>query len=146
MITRDGLRRTLLVAVPVLVVLAPLAASVWGYATGGRRAGVEPFLELPVDRTQGCVRDVEYMRFHHWELLRRVRDEAVRDGARGEISLDRCRQCHPDRARFCNQCHQATSLEPDCFGCHWYPESPTAAADRADGGGEVTGSWNGESS
>jgi len=69
----------------------------------------------------------EYMPYHHWTLLREVRNEVVRDGVRGEISLDRCRGCHPGRERFCNRCHEAVSLAPDCFGCHYYPAVPTAA-------------------
>ena len=28
----------------------------------------------------------------------------------------------------CNRCHQAVSLQPDCFGCHYYPDTPEAAA------------------
>ena len=61
------------------------------------------------------------MRRHHWELLRGVREEIVRYGKRGEIGLDRCRECHTSRERFCNVCHDAVSLTPDCFDCHYYP-------------------------
>jgi len=70
------------------------------------------------------VRDTEYMRFHHWELLSEMRDESVRYGKRGVEGFDDCRVCHANRAGFCNRCHEAVNLEPDCWGCHYYPETP----------------------
>jgi hypothetical protein len=80
-----------------------------------------PFLEMPDTIHKTCVKDTEYMRFHHWELLRDVREEVVRYGNRGEISLLGCRDCHTSRERFCNECHDAASVRPDCYGCHYYP-------------------------
>ena len=50
-----------------------------------------------------------------------LREEAVRYGRRGELSLNKCIECHGSREAFCNRCHEAVSLEPDCFGCHDYP-------------------------
>ena len=61
------------------------------------------------------------MRFHHWELLRLTREEVVRYGIRGDVGLNRCGECHTSRERFCDRCHEATSLHPDCWGCHYYP-------------------------
>ena len=117
-------RRFVMIAIPVLVIVLPLGFYIFGTPAGDAGAAGAAFLEYPADRAAGCVRDTEYMRFHHWQLLRRVRDQAVRNGQRGEITLDRCRQCHVSRERFCNQCHRAVSLEPDCFGCHYYPDEP----------------------
>lgn len=119
------------VVFPLLVILAPLGFSLIGAVSAGDPLDGEPFLELPAEPNEGCVRETEYMRFHHWELLREVRDEAVRDGVRGQVTLDGCRECHPRRERFCNRCHEAVSLQPDCFGCHYYPADPAAAAGHA---------------
>jgi hypothetical protein len=105
----------------LLVVLCPLGYSI---VRGVLAKGPEPgqvFLERPDPKYEACVRDTEYMRFHHWELLRSVREEVVRYGVRGEVGLSRCRDCHTSRERFCNQCHNAVSLTPDCFDCHYYP-------------------------
>lgn len=133
-------RNLALVLVPVLVILAPLGHAVYDAVIADDGADAGPFLELPPTPNEGCVRDTEYMRFHHWLLLREVRDRAVRDGVRGEITLDGCRECHANRERFCNRCHQAVSLEPDCFGCHYYPAEPGQAGGHA-GAREVRRSW-----
>ena len=84
----------------------------------------EPFLEKPDPKYKECVRDIQYMRFHHMDLLKEIRVEVVREGKRGDLSLANCRECHENRGRFCNQCHTAVNLHLDCFGCHNYPESP----------------------
>jgi hypothetical protein len=123
----DGVRGPVL-AVIALAILLPLAASVVGSVTDGGPRDEEPFLARPAPEYEACVRDVEYMRYHHWEFLNEIREAAVRHGRRGDVSLDSCRQCHPDRERFCNRCHGAVNLQPDCWGCHYYPATPEAAA------------------
>jgi len=76
------------------------------------------------DQYDECVEDTEYMRFRHMDLLKEMREESVREGIRGEYSLSDCRDCHTNRSRFCNQCHNIVNLNLDCFGCHNYPETP----------------------
>jgi len=127
-------RNLIKVVFPLLVILAPLGYSLVVAVVAGDPLGGEPFLELPAEPNEGCVRETDFMRFHHWELLREVRDQVVRSGVRNEISLDGCRGCHPSRERFCNRCHEAVSLQPDCFGCHYYPATPEAAAQHAPAG------------
>ena len=61
------------------------------------------------------------MRFRHMDLLKRVRDEVVREGKEGAVELDGCSECHTSRERFCNRCHDKVNLNPDCFRCHHYP-------------------------
>ncbi len=111
--------------VPVLMIVAaillPFAYSVVNAVVAGESDASKPFLERPDAKHESCVKDTEYMRFHHWELLRRIREEVVRFGIRGEIGFDRCRECHTSRERFCNRCHDEVNLTPDCFGCHYYP-------------------------
>jgi hypothetical protein len=113
-------RKALLVTVAV-VILAPLAYSVVAPLFARRAGATEPFLELPDPKHEKCVAETPYMRFHHWELLRTIREEVVRYGRRGDVGLNRCRECHTSRERFCSQCHNAVSLYPDCFECHYYP-------------------------
>lgn len=112
---------TLLTILPIVVVLFPLAYSMvsWVFAQGATPP--QGFLDRPDAKYEQCIKETVYMRFHHWELLRGVREEVVRYGRRGEIGLYRCRECHTSRARFCDQCHDAVSLTPDCFDCHYYP-------------------------
>jgi hypothetical protein len=108
------------IATVVLVVLLPV-----GYYAirDAFPRSAEPFLEKPDPKYKECVRDIAYMRFHHMDLLKEIRVQAVRQGKRGDISLANCRGCHADRSRFCNRCHEAVNLHLDCFGCHNYPES-----------------------
>lgn len=84
----------------------------------------EPFLEMPAPEYTDCVRDTEYMRFNHWVLLKELREEVVREGREVEVALSDCRDCHTNRERFCNECHNVANVSLDCFGCHYYPESP----------------------
>jgi hypothetical protein len=124
-------RSTILtVVVPVLLILFPLGYSVVSFVFA-RSVPDAPFIERADAEYESCVREVTYMRYHHWELLKEIREAVVRDGVRGDISLNSCRGCHPNRERFCNQCHQAVNLEPDCFGCHYYPATPGPAPEHA---------------
>jgi len=110
-----------IVIIVIVLILIPLGYSIVGYVFA-RDDDTKPFLQMPDEKYTECVRDTEYMRYHHWELLRGIREEIVRYGKRGEINLNKCRECHTSRENFCNACHNAVSLKPDCFGCHYYPE------------------------
>lgn len=114
--------RFLLIALPIVILLLPLGYSlVASLFAQGARAGSEVFLERPDPRHEACVRETAYMRYHHWELLRGIREEVVRYGIRGDVGLKTCKDCHTSRENFCNRCHDAVSLYPDCFDCHYYP-------------------------
>lgn len=78
--------------------------------------------QSPDKKYDQCVRDTTYMRYHHMDLLWELRDRAVRLGDYDDIGIHTCRQCHKSREKFCNRCHDAVNLSPDCFGCHYYPE------------------------
>ena len=118
----EKLKRTISVAILLLIIVIPLGFSVISFLSAQISQSQEPFLEKPNARYRECVRDTDYMRFHHWELLRGLREEVVRDGVRGDLSLDGCWNCHQSKVRFCDRCHDAASVRPDCFGCHYYPD------------------------
>lgn len=108
------------IAIPILIIFLLI---LYGVIANVVAIGNEPpqvVLERPDPKFDKCVKDTEYMRFHHWELLREVRENVVRYGKRGEISLNKCKECHTSRDKFCNQCHNAVSMYPDCYGCHNY--------------------------
>jgi hypothetical protein len=113
----------IIAAIAVLVVIAPVGYSLTRFGVGQATQIPQVFLEMPDSQYQECVRETTYMRFHHMDLLKQTREEFIRDGIRGEVTLSGCRDCHENRDRFCNQCHDAASLTLDCFGCHYYPES-----------------------
>ncbi len=110
------------VTILILIVVVPIGFSIASHVSAQMAQDVRPFLEMP-DPKHGkdCVEDTEYMRYHHWELLRAIREDIVRYGKRNGTNLNKCQECHTSRDRFCNQCHNAVSLTPDCFGCHYYP-------------------------
>ncbi len=121
--SRSGNGRALLASVPVLIILLPLVCYI---ARGVVSLGGEPsipLLEQPDAKITSCMegKDVQYMRYQHWEYLIELREKVVRDGDRASGGLHSCRECHQSRERFCDRCHDAVSLKPDCFDCHYYP-------------------------
>ena len=119
-----NINRNTIVAVSVLIILLPLGYSaVYAvFARGGEAS--EPFIEMPDGETCVGGKSGEYMRYHHMDFLKDIRDDAVRKGERGEIGINSCRECHTSRERFCNQCHDAVNLHLGCFHCHYYPLNP----------------------
>ena len=120
--TRQPKGRSLFwLAAALVILLLPLGTSLVSALLPCDATAAQPFLERPDPRHERCVRDTGFMRYQHWELLRQAREEVVRFGQRGEIGLAKCRECHTSREPFCNRCHEAVSLHPDCFDCHYYP-------------------------
>ena len=117
-----------------VIILLPVLLSLVGFvfSRGGDKA--EVFLEAPNPEWENCVRNAEYMRFRHMDLLKEVRDDVIRDGLKGGITLAGCGDCHENRDQFCDKCHEKASVLLDCWGCHYY----LTAAEREDlerGGG-----------
>jgi hypothetical protein len=111
-----------------VVILSPCAYSVGHFAWTRMFAAPKPFLEVLPVTSQRCVRDPGWMRQNHRVFLYELRDKAVRDGIRNEVTLSSCSQCHKDKTRFCDKCHNATNLHPDCFDCHSYSKSSQVVA------------------
>jgi quinone-modifying oxidoreductase, subunit QmoC len=116
-----GQAKLAVIIAALVLVLVPLAYSTVSRVIPKRTDPPAVFLERPDPKYKNCVRETVYMRYHHWELLKGIREEVVRYGVRSDISLSKCRQCHTSRERFCDRCHNAVSMTPDCFGCHYYP-------------------------
>lgn len=109
------------VLIAVIVLLFPFGYSVAAALFSSGPTPEDPFLALPENPEQGCIRDLEYMRFRHMDLLTEMRDTGVRGGAAREVTFTGCTVCHTSREDFCTRCHQAVNLTPDCFECHYYP-------------------------
>lgn len=115
-------KQILMVVAAIMLVAWPLGYSIVVYAAGSEHADSSTFLEMPDAQYTDCVRDTVYMRTHHMDLLKELRDAGVRGGARRKLSISDCTRCHNSRARFCDRCHHAVNLTPDCFECHYYPD------------------------
>ena len=107
------------VIVMSLVIVAPI---VFSTVSPVFTHSPKPFLEMPDEKYDACIRDTEYMRLHHMDYLKEVREEYVRYGIRDAKGITSCKGCHRSRERFCNRCHAIAELTIDCFGCHYYPE------------------------
>lgn len=113
-------RGWLLPAIAGVIILSPFAYSVGRFAWASVSSAPRPFLQGAADPSQRCVRDPSWMRQNHRIFLQELRDKTVRDGIRTEVTLHSCSQCHKDKAQFCDKCHNAANLHPDCFDCHSY--------------------------
>jgi hypothetical protein len=86
-----------------------------------------PELEKPAGAA--CIKDTEWMRANHMDLLDDWRNEVVRDNDRTQVqgmdgklydkSLSRtCLSCHKTKANFCDRCHSYADVTPTCWNCH----------------------------
>ncbi len=119
------------IIIGLIVFFGLLLFPVWYNAAWGD-AGHAPAVEKP--GTGQCV--APNMKAVHMDLLDEWRDLVVREGERYvtypeggirmwpdktpmEMSLtNTCLRCHPERERFCNECHDFLGVEPYCWDCH----------------------------
>jgi hypothetical protein len=88
--------------------------------------------------SEQCVESAEYMRKYHTQVLQQWRDQAVRQGDRVYTATDNktydisltgsCLKCHPNKAEFCDRCHNYNGIAPNCYSCHNIPPQPTGAS------------------
>jgi hypothetical protein len=111
--------------IPGLIVFAALVLFPFVF-----NAGSTPFevkLELPKNASE-CIEAKEVMRARHMQILDEWRDKVVRDGVhvyenskgqKFDISLtNTCMECHTDKAKFCDRCHDPVGVSPYCWDCH----------------------------
>ena len=114
----------------LVIFLILITLPVWyNMATG--KAGYVPELEKAA-KGEYCVRDTDYMISNHMDLLNEWRDSAVRkderfetgrDGTRYERSLtNTCLDCHVNKDKFCDRCHNYMGVQPYCWSCHIDPK------------------------
>ncbi len=116
-----------------LAVFVVLATSPLWYNQISAASADEPELQAPPNGATQCVEATEYMRANHMDLLNQWRDEVVRDnqriyvselnGKEYEMSLQgTCLDCHSNKSKFCDSCHNFTAVDPYCWDCHVVPE------------------------
>ena len=115
-----------LTGLAVFIVIASLP--LW-FNVGGEAKVPNP--ELPKN-VKNCVKPVEYMRTSHMKLLLEWRDEVLRDGNRGKVTVDGveyqkslqngCMLCHTSKVKFCDECHRYAAVKPYCWDCHIQPK------------------------
>jgi hypothetical protein len=115
-----GRAKTLMIAIPVILILLPIGYSAAAALIRPDAGQARPLLVYPEGEDE-CVREIEYMRYHHWDLLKEIRDRVQREGDREGLAFEDCMRCHDKPETFCNRCHEHVNLTPDCIGCHDYP-------------------------
>ena len=97
--------------------------------TGGESQN-KPDPKLPIQYDE-CIKDTEYMKAYHMDMLNDWRDLVVREdkrfmqfqGKKIEMSLSRtCMKCHTSKKDFCDECHNYLDVVPYCWECHVTPE------------------------
>lgn len=118
------------IIIGLIAFLVLITFPMWYNAVQGK-AAYAPELEKPT-KSDVCVRDADWMRAHHMDLLNTWRDQVVRQGIRYEQTEDggqiersltnTCLNCHENKDRFCDACHTYMGVEPYCWDCHVVPK------------------------
>ena len=123
-----------------LIVFVGLAALPFFYNIGKANPKPEPKLDTPAikqwEKQYGkkeCIESKAYMRAEHMQILNNWRDSVVRDNQRLYISTtskkhfnmslqNECMQCHSNKKKFCDECHNYLAVKPFCWDCHIAPK------------------------
>ena len=107
-------------------------------------AAPDPKLDTPAiqklaEKDRKCVMPKDYMRTNHMQMLVDWREAVVRDGQREFVNPEgkkfvaslsnTCLDCHSNKSKFCDQCHNYVAVTPNCFGCHLDKEQKVAKAE-----------------
>lgn len=110
----------------LVIALVVLTSPIWYSLAAG--PGDKPQLAKP--RGDACVRDVEYMRGHHMDILEGWRIEVVREentekdesGYEKSLTKTCLAECHvtadTGQEGFCGECHKYADVDPTCWDCH----------------------------
>ena len=122
----------------IVIFLVAITFPLW-QNLGKTVAAPTPSLDTPVikklaEKEKKCVMPTEWMRANHMQMLVDWRDNVVRsdekgapivrefdspDGRKFLASLtNTCLDCHSNKDKFCDQCHNYVAVAPNCFGCH----------------------------
>jgi hypothetical protein len=97
----------------------------------GLDAGPLPKPELPPGGEKLCVAPASEMRDNHMQLLNEWRDDVLRNSDRVSVTVagkeyrkglqTACMQCHSNKEKFCDSCHEYAAVQPTCWDCHLTP-------------------------
>jgi len=95
------------------------------------------------EKERQCVMPTPYMRANHMQMLVDWREKVIRsheaagpqdnrmfinpEGKKYLASLSNtCMECHSNKSKFCDQCHNYVAVTPNCWGCHLDKEQKVA--------------------
>jgi len=115
-----------------LIIGVGLLLSPFIYDAGKAAKAPDPELTAKAKEAKECVAETSYMKSSHMQLLDEWRHTVVRDGERyykaknGKVyykSLQTtCLDCHSNKSKFCDQCHDYIGIDPYCWTCHIEPK------------------------
>jgi hypothetical protein len=115
-----------------LIIGVGLLLSPFIYDAGKAAKPPAPELTEKAKEAKECVAETSYMKSSHMQLLDEWRNTVVRDGERyykaknGKVyykSLQTtCLDCHSNKSKFCDQCHDYVGIDPYCWTCHIEPK------------------------
>ena len=118
-----------------LVVFVGLVTSPLWFNAMTEEAASPPEFKPPPNGSANCVKDTEWMRSSHMDLLNEWRDDVVRRDDRWytfnlageETTVSKsltltCMDCHSNKAEFCDSCHAYMAVTPYCWDCHVEPK------------------------
>ena len=122
------------IVVGVLVFLLVVTSPIWlNLGKSAEASEVEVSYDTPTinalpEDERHCIYDADYMRENHMEILHQWKVQVVRDdnrvmvtpdGREYEMSLQNtCLDCHSNYDEFCEKCHNANGVDPNCWTCH----------------------------
>lgn len=114
----------------LILFLAVVTSPIWYNVVVGK-ADYKPDPKIVTQEKQ-CLAPTAWMTTSHMLLLDDWRNAVVRHGDRTYVtangrtfnmSLSRtCMECHPNKADFCDRCHNYASVTPYCWDCHVEPK------------------------
>jgi hypothetical protein len=123
-----------------LLIFVGIATFPFYYNIGKKNIKPEPKVDTPAiqewEKQYGkkeCVESKEFMRTEHMQLINLWRDSVVRNMNRLYISTSNhkkfnmslqngCMQCHSNKKKFCDECHNYMAVRPFCWDCHIQPK------------------------
>ena len=123
----DGGKIWTLLVIFLVLLLFPL----W-YQKGETVNAPEPELTAKAKEAGRCIESKDFMTTQHMKMLDQWRNEVVRDGERYYASTEgktyykslqvTCMECHSNKSKFCDSCHNYAGVDPSCWNCHVAPK------------------------
>lgn len=103
------------------------------YTAGKAARAPEVELTAKAKEAEKCIEATAFMKTEHMKMLDQWRDEVVRDADRyyksahtGKVHYKSlqvtCMECHSNKSKFCDRCHNYVGVDPFCWDCHIAPK------------------------
>ncbi|MDY6822518.1 MAG: sulfate reduction electron transfer complex DsrMKJOP subunit DsrJ [Thermodesulfobacteriota bacterium] len=116
-----------------LIIFFVIVTIPFWYNLGADAEVPEPELTEKAKAAEKCVESTEFMKTEHMQILDLWRESVVRDAKRTYINsngkafdmslTNTCLDCHSNKEKFCDRCHNYASVRPYCWDCHNTKES-----------------------